>query len=439
MLQESSPQSLASAREKLEAAVRLEPTAVNAYLALIGIAMREGEYRTACDYAISACDSNPNNPALLLARGRAELALGNLSTAVQLASQVLEEDPNSTDALNVFVVGALRSGDRIFLEKARTLIDSKLGRDPKNERLLLSRTRVLVALKLPKMAIPELEAYCQTKEGGDRIVHLLTLADLYHLAGDAELAGQWIEQAERLDSSNQAVVHARFLWLVSQNRFEELAEISSAYLSAKEQDPTKVIEAASILAASDSTKLREEGLKLFEHVVTLSPTSTDARLGLAFTLYQTGDVERAKEIYQKLLDEHPTNVQILNDLAWILQEYDHQYEAALKLVNRGLHLAPDDLHLLDTRGVILSNVAGRLADAKKDFEKLVRLSPPDSRQKAKALLQLGRICVRLDDLAQAKQHLTDALEIDRKSEVLTAAERSEIGRIVQDNGTVSFQ
>lgn len=435
MLQESSPQSLASAREKLEAAVRLEPTAVNAHLALISIAIREGEYRTACDYAISACASNPNNSALLLARGRAELALGNLSTAIQLASQVLEEDPNSTDALNVFVVGALRSGDRIFLEKARTLIDSELGRDPKNEKLLLSRARVLVALKLPKMAIPELEAYCQTKEGGGSIVALLTLADLYHLAGDAERAMQWIEQAERLDSRNQAVVHARFLWLVSQNRFEELVKISSAYLSAKEQDPTKVIRAASILAVSDSTKLRKEGLKLFEHAVTLSPTSTDARLGLATTLYQTGDVERAKEIYQKLLDEHPTNVQILNDLAWILQEHDHQYEAALELANRGLRLAPDDLHLLDTRGVILSNMADRLADAKKDFEKLVRLSPPDSRQRAKALLQLGRICARLNDLAQAKQHLMDALEIDRKSEVLTAAERSEIRRIVQDNGT----
>lgn len=435
MLQESSPQSLASAREKLEASVRLEPTAVNAHLALISIAMREGEYRTACDYAIPACASNPNNSALLLARGRAELALGNLSTAIQLASQVLEEDPNSTDALNVFVVGALRSGDRIFLEKAQMLIDSKLGRDPKNEKLLLSRARVLVALKLPKMAIPELEAYCQTKEGAGSIIPLLILADLYHRVGNTERAGQWIEQAERLDSSNQAVVHARFLWLVSQNRFEELAQISSAYLSAKEQDPTKVIRAASILAASDSTKLRKEGLKLFEHAVTLSPASTDARLGLAYILYQTGDVERAKEIYQKLLDEHPANVQVLNDLAWILQEHDHQYEAALELANRGLRLAPDDSHLLDTRGVILSNMADRLADAKKDFEKLVRLSPPDSRQRAKAHLQLGRICARLDDLTQAKQHLMDALEIDRKSKVLTSAERSEIGRIIHDNGT----
>ena len=335
----------------------------------------------------------------------------------------------------MFVVGALRSGNRVFLERAQTLIDSKLGRDPKNEKLLLSRARVLVALKLPKMAIPELEAYCQTKEGGGSIMPLLTLADLYHLAGDAERAGQWIEQAERLDSINQAVVHARFLWLVSQNRFEELARISSAYLSAKEQDPTKVIRAASILAASDSTKLREEGLKLFEYAVTLLPTSTDARLGLATTLYQKGDIERAKEIYQKLLNEHPANVQILNDLAWILQEHNRQYEAALELANRGLRLAPDDPHLLDTRGVILSNMADRLADAKRDFVKLVRLSSPDSRQRAKALLQLGRICARLNDLAQAKQHLMDALEIDRKSEVLTSAERSEISRIIQDNGT----
>ncbi|MCP4256035.1 MAG: tetratricopeptide repeat protein [Planctomycetes bacterium] len=431
MLQESKPNSLNSAREKLQSAIKLDPTAINTYLALIGLEMQAGEYRAACNYAISACASNPNNPALLIARGRAEHALGNHWEAVQSAEEVLEEDPNSIDALNLFVNGATGSGINSFLVKARTLIESQLGHDPTNERLLLSRARVLIALKLPKIAIPELEVYCQTKAGSSSIAPILTLADLYHLAGNSEQAGHWIEQAERLDSSNQAVIHARFLWLVSQNRFEELAQISSAYLSGKEQDPTKVIKAATILAQSDSETLRQEGLKLFEHAVTISPTSIDARLGLATSLSQAGYVERAKGIYQKLLDEYPTNVYALNELAWILQKHDHQYEAALELANRGLRIAPDDPYLLDTRGVILSNMVDRLADAKKDFEKLVRLSTSDSRQHAKALLQLGRTCVKLKDLVQAKQHLKSAIQIDQKIDVFTTDERSEIRKIIQ--------
>jgi len=429
------PQSLKTAREKLESVIRLEPTAVDAHLVLIGIAMQEGEYETARDCAIRAVGSNPENLALLSARGRAELAMENTQMAGQLAHLVLQKDPNNAEARDVLVEAALSSKNSSLLEEARTLIESALGNDPTDEKLLLSRARVLVSMDLPQIAIPELEAYCQTKEGSSSVAAIVTLADLYRLSGDMDQAKQRIEQAERVDPNNQVVIHARFLWLVAQNRFEELAEISSAYLSATEQNPTILVRAASVLAALDSMTLKKEGLKLFEHAVTLSPTSKNARLGLASTLYQTGNAERAEKIYRELLEQYPNEIQILNDLAWILQEHYHRYAAALELANRGLSLAPDELHLLDTRGTILSNLPDRLADARNDFERLVELSTSDTPERAKALLQLGRICAKLNDLVQAKQHLKNALEIDQKIDVFTPDERSEITRIVQRSGT----
>jgi len=438
ILEESTPQSLKTAREKLENVIKLEPIAVDAHLLLIGLAMQEGEYETARDCAIRAVGSNPNNLALLSARGRAELAMENTQMAGQLAHLVLQKDPNNTEAQDLLVAAALSSRDSSLLEEARTLIESAAGSDPTDEKLLLSRARVLVSMDLPQIAIPELEAYCQTKEGSSSVAAIVTLADLYRLSGDMDQAKQRIEQAERVDPNNQVVIHARFVWLVAQNRFEELAEISSAYLSAKEQNPTTLVRAASVLAALDSMTLKKEGLKLFEHAVALSPTSKNARLGLASTLYQTGNAERAEKIYQELLEQHPNEIQILNDLAWILQEHYHRYAAALELANRGLRLALNDValrHLLDTRGTILSNLPDRLADARNDFERLVELSTSDSREQAKALLQLGRICVKLNDLVQAKQHLENALEIDRKIDVFTTDERSEITRIVQRSGT----
>ncbi|MFH1882702.1 MAG: tetratricopeptide repeat protein, partial [Planctomycetota bacterium] len=435
ILEESTPQSLKTAREKLENVIRLEPTAVDAHLVLIGIAMQEGEYERARDCAIRAVGSNPENLALLSARGRAELAMKNTQMAGQLAHLVLQKDPNNTEAQDLLVASALSSRDSSLLEEARTLIESAAGSDPTDEKLLLSRARVLVSMELPQIAIPELEAYCQTKEGSSSVAAIVTLADLYRLSGDMDKSKQRIEQAERVDPNNQVVIHARFVWLVAQNRFEELAEISSAYLSAKEQNPTTLVRAASVLAALDSMTLKKEGLKLFEHAVTLSPTSKNARLGLASTLYQTGNAERAEKIYRELLEQYPNEIQILNDLAWILQEHYHRYAAALELANRGLRLEPDELHLLDTRGTILSNLADRLADARNDFERLVELSTSDTREQAKALLQLGRICAKLNDLVQAKQHLKNALEIDRKIDVFTPDERSEITRIVQRSGT----
>jgi len=181
----------------------------------------------------------------------------------------------------------------------------------------------------------------------------------------------------------------------------------------------------------DLPELRREAIKLFEHAVSLWPTSVDAHLDLASALHESGDVERAEKIYREVIENHPNEARALNDLAWILQEHYQRYDAALELTNKGLKVARDDLDLLDTRGTILTNLPNRLTDAKNDFAKLVELLPADTRERAKALLQLGRICAKLNDPAHARQHLQDALEIDRKVNVFTEAERSEIAGIVQ--------
>ena len=162
------------------------------------------------------------------------------------------------------------------------------------------------------------------------------------------------------------------------------------------------------------------------------------RLNFASTLNHTGNFERAEDIYREILEQHPNKIQVLNDLAWILQEHGNRYADALKLADRGLNLTEEGeqgyLHLLDTRGTILSKLEDRLADAKTDFERLIELSPSDTRQKAKALLKLGRLCVRLNDPIQAKKHLERALEIDRKIDVFTPDERTEIMEIIQKSG-----
>jgi len=368
MIKEPTPKSLQAARQKLEDAIKIKPTAVDAHLLLVGIALQAGQYTTARDCAIRALGMNPNHAALLSARARAELALGNAQMAAEMVRSVLEKTPDDAPALEVFVQAALRSQDRSLLQDARARIESAMAKAPAQEPLRLARADVLAALGLPQAALPDLQAYCQTEQGRTSIPALATLAKLYRLMGDMDQAERCIDQAQQLDPASQIVLLARLDW--------------------------------------------------------------------ASSLYQspTGNPARAKEVYQKLLEQHPNDIQVLNDLAWVLQEQDHRYEAALELANRGLSLAPNDSHLLDTRATILSNMPDRLADARKDFEKLVELSSSDPRRHARTLLKLGRTCVKLNDLVQAKRHLQNALEIDRKINVFTTDERSEITNILQTSG-----
>ena len=361
-LREQTPQSLQAAKEKLAKVVQLAPTATDAHLLLIEIAMGEGEYESARDYAIRAIGSNPNVPVLLLARSRAELALDNTQMAVQLTQLALQADPNNMTAM-------------------------------------------------------------------------LILAEAYRHSDDMDRSEQWIKRAERLDPNNLVVFEARCLWLGSQRKFVELAEICSTFRSTKEQDLNKVLMVASILSNADSKEFKREAVKGFEYVMTFSPTMLPVKLGLASTLYKVGDVDRAKTLYQKLLEQHPDNIRVLNDLAWILQEHDQNYAEALTLANRGLSLSLNNLYLLDTRGTIFLNMEDRLDDAKKDFEKLVELSPADSPRQARTLLKLGRICAQLNDHDKARQHFEKASEIDQKIEVFTPEERAEITTIIQQSGT----
>jgi tetratricopeptide (TPR) repeat protein len=321
--------------------------------------MQDGQYQAARDYAVRALGFDAGAPALLSARARAELALGNIRSAGEAARVALQKDPNDTNMVHLFAQAALGSRDRGLLAEACPLVESALGRAATDGNLLLLRTEILVAL----------------------------------------------------------------------GRFEELKGISSTYVSAQVQDPAILLEAASKLAASDSEELRKEALKLFERAVSLSPASVEARLGLASTLYQTREAERAEKIYRDVLEQHPDNVRALNDLAWILQEHYQRYDKALELADKALALAPNDLSLLDTHGTILAKLPGRLTDARNDFTRLVDLSPPDSVRKAKALLQLGRVYIRLNDLQQAKQSVEKALQIHRKTPILTEAERTEIAEI----------
>jgi tetratricopeptide (TPR) repeat protein len=365
--------------------------------------------------------------------------------AVQLAHVVLQNDQNNTEAQDVLVLAPIKSNNQRFLNDARIRIKSATANNPINEKLLLSEISKVASeevnlsetaeVNLSEIAIPVLEAYCQTPKGSSSVEAIVTLADLYRIIEEMDTAKQWIEKAEGIDPSNQIVVHARFLWLVAMKQFSELSDISSVYLSATKQDSKTLMNAASILIGLDSLALKKEGIKLYDHAATLSTstTSTTERMNVASTLYQTGNFERAENIYRELLGQYPNHIRILNDLAWILQEHYKKYNEALELTNRGLSISPNNLNLLDTRGTILLNLPDRLPDARDDFQKLAKLLPTSSPQRAKELLQLGRICEKLNDLEQAKRHLQQAIEIEQAVDVkiFTLNEMSEIKRILQ--------
>jgi len=442
-LREGTPQSVAEAKGILEDIVKRDPTSIQAHVYLIGLAMQEGRYQTAADLAVRALESNSTNPTLLTLRARAELLLGYPPTAAQFARQALQRDPNSLDAIDVFSQASLSNQGRSLQGEARTLLDAAVRRMPSNSRLLMLRAQFHATLNQPQAAIPELEAYCRTTQGSNDIPAQVTLADLYRGRGDMAKADEVIKPLEQSHGDELIVVHARFLWLATQKRVDDLKEIGSAYVRAKNQDLGTLLRAGEILVSLEPPELKAEGIKLLEHAVSLWPTSADARLNLASAQYQMGDAAGAEKTYRELLRLRPDETRAMNDLAWILQERFQKYEEALKLANQGLAVAAKasgstspNLHLLDTKGTILAKMDGRLPEARKTFDEILRAltfsRSPDPRREARTNLRLGEICVKLKDAAAARQYLDEALKIDREANVLTPQDREEIVRLLEE-------
>ena len=154
---------------------------------------------------------------------------------------------------------------------------------------------MLAGLDTPQTAIASLEAYCRTKKESGSVKALVTLADMVRLAGDAERSREWIEQAERLDRDNQAVVHARFLWLVSQKRSQELANMDCCLPFGQTAHAAALLVAASTLLSFDAKDLKQEALKLFQHAATLGAGVAGGAFGPGFQPVSDGRCPGSRE------------------------------------------------------------------------------------------------------------------------------------------------
>jgi len=430
VLRQATPESRQKARKLLERVVYLEPTSIFAQLELIRIVLEDGQYEVARDLAIRAIGANPENAALILARASAERALKNTPMAAKLARMALRLEPDSIWARDMFVEIALTARDRELLAEARDIMAKSIEDKPTDAQLQLAQTRILAAMGMTDIAMAKLEAYCATKEGKRSVVALIALAEFYRFQGKMTESGQRIDQAAKLQPKNSDVIRARLAWLATEGKFDEIAKLMAAYLAGDEPDRSVILAAAGMLLSSESAGDKKEALKLYEHVVATAPDVMEAQLGLASAAYQTGDLERARKVLRCVLEEDPNNARAMNDLAWILAAKFLRYKEALKLADKGLWLDPGNLSLLDIRGTILSNLPGRIMDAKTDFEALAKTVAAGSPRQARALLQLGRVCVKLNNLAEAKRHFIKAAEIDRKHNVFSAEERSEIKKTI---------
>ncbi len=378
---------------------------------------------------------SPEDTELMQIRVRQRLQAGRPREAQALLEKIIKLDPTDVDSHIMLI--SLDLQRKMRYEATRQHALRALEANPDHPALLAMQARVELELgKKPAAAAYLAETALQQNPRQAQVlgtlISIAAACENMSLTKDIQtmLAAHIQKEPDREDFR---LLKSRTLLLQGQTD-RALTELE-AYCASDAGQQSFAAQLALVNLYLNQGKL-EEGEQRIERAAALDPNSPallQARISWATSLAQSGQHERAVTVFQALLAEAPDNILLLNNYAWVLQGNFQRYEEALALTNHGLKLYPDFANLLDTRATILAQMEGRLDDAKADFTQLIEIASKagDRPRQIRSLLKLGRLCLKLNEVDQARQHLQRAQTLDRYTPVLTEKEREEITALLE--------
>ena len=155
----------------------------------------------------------------------------------------------------------------------------------------------------------------------------------------------------------------------------------------------------------------DEAIKNFEAALAISDKCFDCYYNIGYSYSQKKDYDKAEEAYKKAVELKPDYSEAYNGLANVYnaeRKFDLAAEASKKAMDStpGLAGGAGNPDAMFNQGVILWN-AGKIADAKKQFEAVVAANP----NHAEAHYQLGMALVNEGNLAGAAEQFSKYLEL----------------------------
>lgn len=335
--------------EVLKRAVSVNPTSVNARLALVSFHLRSKEANAALVAAQEADSALRNDIRILGALGRAQEAADQPNQAIETYNRMATLDPQSTAPLMRLAAVHARQKDYgksiDALRRAQKIAPSDMGvaRDLVLGYMLAGRTDdALKEAKALQTSAPKLAAG-------------------YVLEGDIYATTRRWPQAER------------------------------AYRDGLRADPASETLAFKLHGALVALNKSTEADALARRWLADHPKDITFRNYLAERALRAKDVRSAVTLYEAVIAQDPNNVIALNNLAWAAGQLGDP--RAVGYAERAVRLAPNSAPALDTLGVLLL-AKGETARGLDLLNRATTLAPNrhDIRLNyAKALVKAGRV------------------------------------------------
>ena len=139
----------------------------------------------------------------------------------------------------------------------------------------------------------------------------------------------------------------------------------------------------------------------------------------ALAAYQSGDFEAAAAAYRRLLTQTPDDVEVLNNLAYMLANDVDRPDEALPLAERAAKLAPENAEVLDTLGWAYYR-AGQLPKAQDTLNRSVNLQPLPANT-----LHLGQVYLAMELQGRARESLRQTVELATAADDTATLEKAQ--------------
>jgi tetratricopeptide (TPR) repeat protein len=391
------------ALETYEKALQVNPGSAPAANNVAWILLDRGkDLKRAFDLASMAKERMPDDPRVAATLGRALIAEGLYSQAVNELTYATEAQPPSSELYKYLGLACWKSGDT---DQARQAYHKAVEINPEDlgawyELARLDRTEGRL-----EDASAHLDKLLALKP--DYGLAMMEKVNIYIAQKQPAKAVSFLDEKLRRYEENTelaAALHeAKGAVLISHKKYEES---EAAFKKAVELHPALISAQMSLAEVYIEKKETPKAIDAYNEVVKNSPKFIPAYMALGGIFRAEGKQIEARKMYEKALEINPDFAPAANNLAYLLLEQSEDLDRAFDLARKAKAQLPDDPSVADTLGLVYI-AKGLYPNAISELSDAAAKRP----ENPTVLYHLGLAYWKNGDKDQALKTLQDALKV----------------------------
>tara|TARA_R110000868_G_scaffold6363_13_gene36181 strand:+ start:25117 stop:27927 length:2811 start_codon:yes stop_codon:yes gene_type:complete len=360
----------------LKRAGEANPTSLTPNLRLIQYYGRNREFQKAVSVARGLSNSQPDNPRVLEALGRAQTAAGEAIAAVQTYERLSSLNPNSAPILGLVAGAQISAKDP---ESARRTLKDAISLDEKYMPARIALVELEASENNFDLAL-QLAGELKTEQPDSHFGDLLTGDVLMRQKKFKEAAAAYDEAIKKSDIATLAI--RRFNANRQAGSPDDALKQLQGWVDEKDDRGARHVLASAYL----STQRNDDAIRESEKLLAKEQENPVLLNNLAW-LYQEKNDKRALEYGERAYKAAPNSAAVIDTLAWILVEQDHDPKRGVELLKKAHEISPKQGDIHYHLAVGLEKI-GETAEAKRSLERLIASGVKfQAQDEAKALLK----------------------------------------------------